>query len=430
MNIYAKYFLPILIVVLTPVSVNQWTSMQVGNTFTSWVLYFILLAGFIFQKRIFYDKSNDKNLKYLYLYLAWVFICVIRGIIVSDYYWDYKNLVESSFGLLISYSVFVFTNPTVVKNIVRVWLRYAIPLFFVFVFFMDRGASGYYFAPLGLLGIFYPSLNIKWKIIVVAFFLFVIVVGLDVRSNVIKFAITFLLSFLLYHKKYLDTKIFRFTYFFFLVIPFALFFLASTNVFNVFKMDEYIEGKYETTSVIGGQKELDDLKADSRTFLYEEVIGSALRNDYIIQGRTPARGNDSEAFGAFFAEDLGTRRYERAQNEVSILNIINWTGAIGIVLYFLIFFKAAQLALYRSKNSYVKIIGFYIAFRWAFAWLEDCNRFDVLNLTLWLMIAMCYSKAFRNMTDREFRLWLNGIIKRNKETYSNYSAPNLPVFKI
>lgn len=426
MNFFKKYSLPILIVVLTPISVNQWTTMPVGNTFTSWVLYLLIILGFVFQKKYFFDKANTQNLKFVKLYLLWVLICFIRGIFVAENYWDYKNLIDSGFALFIAYSIFVFTNPILIKNIIRIWLKYALPLFFVFIFFMDRGAIGYYLVPLSFIGLFFPVLNFKWKIIVLVLFLVVIVVGLDVRSNVIKYIVTFLLSLLLYFKSLLKSKLFNSTNLILLIMPFVLLFLGVSNIFNIFKMDEYIKGNYETTSVIAGQKEADDLKADSRSFLYEEVLLSAIKNDYVIMGRTLARGNDSNSFGSFFAEELGTHRYERASNEVSILNIYTWTGLIGVILYFFVFYKAAWLAIYSSNSSYMKIIGFYVSFRWAFGWIEDYNRFDIMNLMLWIVIAICYSESFRKMSDRDFKIWVNGIFSKNnkKERLTSYKIPS------
>jgi hypothetical protein len=129
-------------------------------------------------------------------------------------------------------------------------------------------------------------------------------------------------------------------------------------------------------------------------------------------GRTPARGNDSEHFGLFAFEELKTGRYERYVNEVSILNIFTWTGLIGVVLYFMIFFKSVYLAIYKSNNFFMKVVGLYVMFRWMYAWVEDFNRFDIMNIVLWMLIAMCYSEQFRNMSDSEFKSWLNSIFKR------------------
>ena len=36
-----------------------------------------------------------------------------------------------------------------------------------------------------------------------------------------------------------------------------------------------------------------------------------------------------------------------------------------------IFWRASYLAITKSKNIFIPIIGIYIAFRWMFAWIED-----------------------------------------------------------
>ncbi|MBK9223652.1 MAG: hypothetical protein IPO23_01535 [Flavobacterium sp.] len=102
--------------------------------------------------------------------------------------------------------------------------------------------------------------------------------------------------------------------------------MAVNGTFNIFNLEENISGTYTSEKIKEGKKIEENLKIDTRTFLYEEVVSSALKNDYVLFGRTPARGNDSFYFGNFTAEELGTKRYERYSNEVSILNIFTWTG--------------------------------------------------------------------------------------------------------
>ena len=102
---------------------------------------------------------------------------------------------------------------------------------------------------------------------------------------------------------------------------------------------------------------------------------------------------------------------ERQSTEVSILNVFNYFGLIGIVLYGFIFAQASFLAIYRSKNSIIPIVGLYVSFRWIFAFIEDFSRFDLNYMFLWLMIGMCYSPNFRNMTNRDIKLWTENIIR-------------------
>ena len=59
-----------------------------------------------------------------------------------------------------------------------------------------------------------------------------------------------------------------------------------------------------------------------------------------------------------------------------------------MILYCLIYLQSSYLALYKSKNLFMKLIGVYIAFRFLFGWIEDFNRFDISNIALWMVIAM------------------------------------------
>jgi len=158
-------------------------------------------------------------------------------------------------------------------------------------------------------------------------------------------------------------------------------------------------------------QEDEDLAEDTRTFLYEEVISSAVYNQYVWQGRTPARGNDSEWFGAFNADELQTGKYERFENEACHLNVFTWLGLIGIILYSLIYLRSSFLAVYKSNNTLMKLLGVFIAFRWAYGWVEDFNRLDIMNISLWMMIAMGFSETFRQMNNEQFKKWIVGVFK-------------------
>jgi hypothetical protein len=174
-------------------------------------------------------------------------------------------------------------------------------------------------------------------------------------------------------------------------------------------MDEYL-GSYEVKSAnVSTKFETENLTADTRTFLYFEVLNSAILHNYLIWGRTNARGNDSEYFGEYNKYELQTRKGERFSNEASILNIFTWLGSIGVVLYFLVFLKATNLAINNSNNIYIKIVGLYISFRWFYSWIEEFSEFDLSNFFLWLMIGMCFSEHFRRMNDKQMSIWVKGI---------------------
>ena len=132
----------------------------------------------------------------------------------------------------------------------------------------------------------------------------------------------------------------------------------------------------------------------------------------MIWGRTPARGNDSEAFGQFYAEDLKSGKYERHSNELCHLNVFTWLGLVGMLLHCLIYLLASYRAVYYSNNQFVKYIGIMVAFNWALGWIENWTNFNIPNLTIWIMISICLSSKFRSMNDIEFKFWFESLFMK------------------
>jgi hypothetical protein len=254
--------------------------------------------------------------------------------------------------------------------------------------------------------LFLPVLTFRWKVILLALSIFVIFIDLNARSNVIKFSVPILLSLIYYPRFYISTKLFEWVRKILFIVPILLFCLAVTDVFNVFNMDDYISGEFKTAETTVEGMSLDaDLKADTRSFIYDEVLSTAEKYNSWLIGRSPARGYDSDWFGE---EDM-TGRWERPGSEVAILNIFTWTGIVGVVLYLMVFYKASYLAINHSNNTFSQILGLFIAFRWLYAWVEDINYFTLTTVFLWFMIGLCYSKSFRGMTNKEVEYWVQGI---------------------
>ena len=94
-------------------------------------------------------------------------------------------------------------------------------------------------------------------------------------------------------------------------------------------------------------------------------------------------------------------------NEVCHLNVFTWLGLVGLVPWCLIYIYSSWLAIYRSRNIYMKYLGVFIAFRFFLGWIEDVNNFNISGICVWILIAMGLSEQFRSLTDKEFRDWVN-----------------------
>jgi hypothetical protein len=416
-------WIPYSILLITVSSVNAWTRLPIGNTFLWWAIYLIILFAFYKSLKSSIAKFSQSTWPILF-FLFIVLVSFIYGTFIAEYYWDWKLLITNFMVFLLPLAIFPFSSPSLLTRTLKVWLRYAPLMFLPFLLILDSEAYGRYLVPISFILIFYPKLPFKWKFISILTILFIVVTSIDARSNVIKFIIPLIISLLYYLKRFFSIFkvkiILSIISVVLLFVPIVLFFLAVSNIFNVFNMKEYAnisENYTQRTS-----KDLDyeySLLDDTRSFLYEEEIQSAIKNNYILFGRSMARGYETIYFAGSYKEyQMETKRNDRPDCEVSILNVFNYFGLIGVISYALIFFVAVFKALISSKNIYIPIIGVYVAFRWWYAWVEDFNRFDLNYLFLWITIAMCFSVPFRAMNNKQFEYWIVSL-------FIPYSKPNI-----
>ena len=414
MNKFKIKSLSLLIVVLTVFSVQPWLNVTVSTTSLSWILNFIIICITYSIKNNINTRNNTSYIKrgdsqIINIYLIWLLLSSIRGGFIADNYWEYKQLIKGFQSSILPLFVFIFSIPNITGFVLKTWLKYALIIFIFLIPFLGKDGYHFYLGPIFIIGCFLPLLSQKWKIIITSLLILMLTADLGARSQVIKSSIVLLIALGIYLKRFIPIKLLKTIHWMCYIIPIILLFLGISGIFNIFKDLSSNKGKYIETKVVDGQVVESDLAADTRTFIYVEVIESAIKHNYVIWGRTPARGNDSATFGAYNAEELKTGKYERHANEVCHPNIFTWLGLIGMSLYSLIYLRSSYLAVYKSNNDYVKYLGCFIAFRWAYGWIEDGNTFAILSISLWMIIAMGISIKFRYMNNREFETWIKKI---------------------
>lgn len=413
---FANYFLPITILLIgifnvTSAALPSFSVLAFfDQTIIKWAASFFTLALFFLSWRYFFDVANKKEMMVVNIYFLWTIISIVRGLFEVQSYWEWKGLISNSMGLLLIVVVYAATNRVVVQSLLSFYVKYGLPLFLILIFLIRPDAYGFYLMPVSFLLIFLPALSTKQRIVLFLFAAIVLVADLGARSNVIKFAIPLMILLIYRYKNYISNSILEFARITLIILPFVLFILGATGTFNVFDTSEYLGEQNVTKTDLKGNQYEENIAGDTRTFIYVEVLQSAIQNDYWLFGRTAARGNDSEAFGAKNYEFTG--RYERLANEVGVANVFTWMGVIGVVLYLFVFFKASSLAVNRSNNIYAKMIGIYVAFRWLYSWVEDVNNFTLNYFMLWIMIGLCFSYSFRMMSDYEVTIWIRGIFDK------------------
>lgn len=439
-----SHFLPVTILLLAVYSIVPFIKQGIpmagalDNTTIWWAISFLILFVFFLSRRYFFDKRNQDNMLIVWIYLIWNLVCIIRGMFVAEIYWDWKGLIGNAMALMLPIVIFSSTNKMLVQSLLSSFVKYGLPLFVVIAVIIKTDAYGFYLIPVSFLILFFPALTKRQKMILLLITGIIFVADMAARSNLIKFGVPFLILLLYYFRKIISVKIMEWTRITLFVFPLVFFTLGVTGVFNIFQIQDYLKGNYTATGMdYRGQRTEQDLMDDSRTFLYEEILESAVYNNYWLLGRTPARGNDSYTFGLIEAELTG--RYERLSNEIGLANVFTWTGIVGVILYSFIFFRASYLAINRSRNIYAKMLGIYVAFRWLYSWIEDVNNFTLNYFVLMVMIGLCFSESFRSMSMRDVTIWARGIFdvryvrlqqylfKKNKYAETEYSSlANVP----
>jgi len=405
-----------LILFVTIFSVQMWLKITISNTFFFWTVNYILIF-LIFQFTVKQKQIIIKNyLSYtdfsiISLYFVWLLFNTARGGIVAENYWEWKQLINGMQSLSLPTFVYIFSVPFIVSKVLNYWFKYALIIFLFLLPLLGTGAYHFYLGPIFVVGCFLPIVPRKWRFIIGLLLITMLCINLSARSQVIKSAVALLVSIGILFQNFISYRLIKLVHWTCYISPIVLLFLGILGTFNIFQDLASKKGEYIETKIVDGQIVEEDLSADTRTFIYEEVIESALKHNYVLWGRTPARGNDSMTFGAYSAEVLKTGKYERHANELCHTNVFTWLGLIGVVLYSLIYLRSSYLAVYRSNNIYIKFLGCFIAFRWAFGWIEDMNRFDIMSIALWMIIAMGLSKQFRAINNKQFQIWLINIFK-------------------
>lgn len=402
------------ILAITIFSVQMWLKITVGNTFLFWIVNFFLIflvLRFAIKQKLVLKKYclSSTDISIISIYLGWLFFNTIRGGFIAENYWEWKQLISGFQSLSLPIFVFIFSVPFIISKVLNYWFKYALIIFLILLPFLGTDAYHFYLGPVFVIGCFLPIIPKKWKFIIGLLLITMLWIDLGARSQVIKSAMVLLVSIGILFRKFISYRLIKLAHWVCYLSPVIFLFLGLSGTFNIFEGLASNEGDYVEIKVVDGQVVEEDLSADTRTFIYVEVIESALKHNYVLWGRTPARGNDSMTFGAYNAEILKTGKYERHGNELCHPNVLTWLGLIGVVLYSLIYLRSSYLAVYRSNNIYIMFLGCFIAFRWAFGWIEDTNIFNISNIALWMMIAMGLSKQFRLMDNQTFKRWIKTV---------------------
>lgn len=397
----------ILIILILLISIISTRAVAV-NIIVIWLIYLALfITSICCIRKIIYKSKNYIIIKST---LLWMLISIVHGLFVADNYWAFKSLVGTSIVLLFPIFIYLFSDIRMVSIFFSGWLKYALPLSIVLLPIMSTDSYGIYLAPISFLLLFYKYIPTKWKIITIVALL-ISISDFGARSILLKFGSMSILGLSLFFRMKLSTKQLNIICVALFLAPITFLALASLNIFNIFKIEKSINKKYEITKRIQGEVVNENLLADTRTAIYQDVIMSSITNQTVLFGTSPASGAEVRGFtDQILTQTKGVVKV-RTKNEIGFLNMYMWCGIIGAFLFLLIYAYACHLAINHSKNYFVQLIGLYIAIRWIIFWIEDIQDYYIDNILLYIFLAICYSPNFRQLSNRGLIQFIQAIVR-------------------
>lgn len=397
----------------------------IGERQTCTIQYISLTASLaitLYFYYLIYKNRKEANIipdykKIMNLYLLYVIFTFIRGFWAIEFWTDdTRSLVNGTLLMLMPMIIWYFSNPDKFSQLLSFWSKkWIIPSIIIMLLFFVKEGYAHLLAPAYFLILFYKELPKKYRRYVWIILAMVIYGGLSARSNVLRFAIVVLLSYLFIVKQ-IFRNLKRISWSFFVILPIVLLLLGTVGIYNPFKAlsnnenlnINFAEAQDKTGTVIQKANE------DTRTFIYEGVLATSLKNDSWLTGRTFVRGYEvDQLFGVEAYQIIFERtgRMERISCEVGILNPFTWMGLIGLLLYSLMILAPSWYGVFRGRNKYVQCIGIILAFRFMFSFIEEMQTFGWNTITLWLMAAMCISPKFLKMSNDEMKIWIYSTFK-------------------
>lgn len=380
------HFLGILVAFISFIQCSHW--MTIG-LFSATIYGLIIALSTVWFLWLSYKTHHFqwREYYYLYIYVIWIVICSVLAfpyLSNNSYVRVYINHVAGTLALS---SVVFIAYPKCLSYILSYWRNYTVLLSIILLpFLITFHAFGFYINILQIFLLLFFVLNRKTQVIVGIIFLFTIITSITGEGNTnraafVKYASAFIFGLIPLFRFFIKPWMFRTFQIVCFLLPIYFVYLAILGSFNFFENVE-------------NQNKKNEMLSDTRSLVYREAIASSYENGYYIWGRTPARGYDSRF--ELYRSGLSER-----SSEVSMINMLTWYGVIGMILYTILFWCITSKGLFESRNIYVKVIALYLCFKFVIAWIEDANKFDSTNITLWIMMSICALPNYRNMSNRK-----------------------------
>lgn len=331
------------------------------------------------------------------LLLAWGLLALVRGGLVASDYWAWKALLTNHvFMYLVPVALVLGLNPMHSRRVLLLMLCVVLPVSLAVIPFALRFDTELFqraAMPLYLLVLLVPFVSRRWQLFILAMATISVFMDFSYRTNVMRICVAGLLAvaYMLLRVRFRPGAI-NGAWLVCLLAPLLFLGLGLTGRYNVFEKGLDFDAIVIAVNE-GGQERSSQLNADTRTFLYEEVLASMKkRGSSFVVGQGAGTGYESRFFSRTIIGAAG-----RGGSEVGFLNTLLYSGVVGVVLYAAMLLLAAFYAFNRSNNDACKLMGLFLLFKWVLFFVEDIPKMDLNFFVTWMMVGLCLSSHFRQM---------------------------------
>lgn len=370
---------------------------------TSLLLFSVISIIFIFIKnKKLYRELPQVSRVLFSLIILWGCIVIIRGFSLSiqDWVTNFGN-VYMALAWVVPFSIILglkIENWSIVIKAIFFMFKLMMFAFLLIPFHGDLISEWtWLLRPVNfilLIGLYRFRFVYKITIFLIIAISFVVAIKLNQRME---FLYLFLVIGFLFFDKIFIIKIQK-RFLKYIIVSFIIVFTLVFTVGYEFVSDTI-------SSVIDFQ--------DSRTFLFTELFEDLSKTNDELYGR----GSLGTYFSQFFEN---TRKYFlfmgsgwpgdvpiRITTEVGYLQMILKGGYVMLVLNVLLYFYAVFVGIFKSKNKFIKRLGYYILVITILSLVSFRPAFTPTFILFWMAIGTVLSKKYRIMNDKE----INNLIQ-------------------
>lgn len=380
--------------------VGKYNPFDVGGSATSYLIafcsYYILIATILFLTKL-YNSNNLDGKQIINIFIICYVIAIVRGFFdVSDYMYARNFFMGRLPRFLVPLMLFIGSNLNVSQRFVRLILIFVVPFalcLFPFLLKEPNVTFMQLMMPLGCIVLFVGYMTKKMRSIILALLVYCIVYDITSRTVVLELFVGLLL--LIVYRKILHRRFVELSRKILFMLPIMLFFTSVLGIFNPFDLSSIMGKEIISTNTFG---EVEDMTADTRTFLYIGALSSLMENNTLIFGE-----------GAGYFPALASDDVAKGINnpEAYILQVLIYCGIIGVIIIASLFYCASYLAVNKSNNSLSKLLGFYLIFYWIVTFISFEHVLEIYFM--FFLMGLCLSRPFREMTDDQMKQWVRGI---------------------